>query len=169
MPQESMQNQKSPAPMQSAGKQQINAGSGVQVGNSAQAATAKPESVTYLPRDGDPAKIKWGGRMFHANAPVMIDNPILLAKARLSKWFHVGEGAPHVEVEDTPDPKNPDQYRAHVASWLKTVETLSQLDKRYADEEELRISCGVGGEDFDVLKSLIGPKRAELKRAATMA
>lgn len=130
----------------------------------------KGEKVTYLPRDGDPPKIKWGGKWFHANIAQPIDNPILLAKARANKWFHVGEGAPVVVVEETIEPRTPEQYRAHVAAWLKDMNTLDQFEQRWAAEEPLRQSCGFGGEDYDVLvRQMLSPKRAQLKQAGLAA
>lgn len=126
---------------------------------------AAAEPVTYMPRDGDPSKIKWGGKVFHANVAQQIDNPILLTKARSNKWFHVGEGAPVVAVEETIEPKTPEQYRTHVVAWLKTVETVTELEKKWADEERLRMTCGVGGEDLDLLAAAIRPRRAQLALA----
>lgn len=135
-------------------------------------AAAVGESVTYLPKDGDPAKVKWGGRMFHANVPLKISDPVLLDKARKNKWFHVGEGAPHVEVEETSEPKTPEQYVAHCVAWLKALEPEGgerALDDRWAAEESLRMSCGVGTSDLDYLATLISPKRGELRRASQAA
>lgn len=123
------------------------------------------ESVTYLPREGDPPKVTWGGKTFHANVAVPVNDRAMIAKARSNPCFHVGENAPHVKVEETGDPKTPEQYRAHVAAWLPKVSSTAQLDARWAAEEELRIACGVGGEDFDLLGALMGPRRAELKKA----
>lgn len=123
------------------------------------------EPVTYLPQDGDPAKTRWRGTMFHANIPVAISDPDMLAAARSNKFFHVGEGAPHVVVEETLEPKTPEQYRAHVVGWLKTVETMRELDDKWEAEEVLRIHVGAGTDDIEYLKTLLGPKREELRKA----
>lgn len=124
----------------------------------------KAELVTYLPKDGDPAKVRWAGKTFHANMGLMVDDPIVLAKARTSKWFHVGEGAPRVEVEETVEPKNQDQYRAHVAAWIRTVQTKSEFDARWQSEETLRINCGMGTSDLDLLNDFMRPYLAELEK-----
>lgn len=121
--------------------------------------------VTYLPKDGDPPKVRWGRVTFHANVGQMISDAKLLAKAKANKWFHVGDGAPRVEIEETAEPRNSDQYRAHVAKWLPTVQTASHLDEVWAGEEMLRRDCGVGGEDLELLDKLLLPRRAELRRA----
>ncbi len=127
--------------------------------------SAQGEFVTYLPRDGDPPKTKWAGIVFHANIGQRISDPKLIAKARLNKWFHVGEGAPKVEVEETTEPKNSDQYRAHVATWIKGVTSSAEFYTKWTAEEGLRTACGVGGIDDELLSAFLTPWLAELKKS----
>lgn len=127
------------------------------------AASPDAEDVTYVPDPGDPASVKWAGRTFHANMPLQISNEKHLAKARENKWFHVGSGAPKVRVENRPEPKNQDQYRAHVAAWLPIVKSVEELDRKWESEEGLRIACGIGTEDLELLNPLVSTRRYELR------
>lgn len=126
------------------------------------------EQITYLPAEGDPTSVKWMGLVFHANVPKTVTNAALIEKAKGNKFFKVGAFDPAsdaVKVEETPEPKTPEQYRAHAVAWLKSVKSVDALDLKWQAEETLRMACGVGSDDIEYLMSLLEPKRAELRKA----
>lgn len=126
------------------------------------------EEVTYLPGEDDPPKVAWAGHVFHANVPKIVTNATLIESARKNKFFHVGAFDPHkhaVKVaEAPPTPKTAEQYRAHAVNWLKQVDSVEELDTKWASEEKLRKDCEVGSDDLDFLETLFAPRRAELKK-----
>lgn len=144
------------------------------------------EQVTYIPGEGDPVTTRWGGFVFTANKPVTINghsgDPAkgeckpherakfdMIQAARKNKFFRVGDFDPKeaVKVEDDPvEPKTPEQYRAYAIAWGLKTDDLNIFDKRWASEEPLRMKCGVGTDDLDLLQSTIGPHRAELVKKA---
>ncbi len=129
---------------------------------------AVSEQVTYVPRhEGDPAKVTWRGLVFHGNVPKTITDASHIEAARANRFFKVGafdpatDGAP---VEATTQPKTPEQYRAHAVEWFKRATSVDELDTKWAQEETLRMACGVGADDIDYLIGLFTPKRAELRK-----
>lgn len=124
------------------------------------------EDVTYIPGPEDPSQVQWAGHHFHANIPKRVTNVDLIARARGNKFFKVGTFKPGdaVKVEETPDPKTPEQYRAHAVAWVKTMQSVDQLDRKWAAEETLRMTCGVGLDDIEYLMNLIEPIRSELRK-----
>lgn len=148
------------------------------------------EQVTYTPGKEDLPTTMWGGVKFTANVPVTIKghsgdpkkgeckpheraNYELIEKARRNKYFRVGAFDPQkdsVPVRETGKlPETPDQYRAHAIEWAKQIasttgSTIGQFNAKWEDEEGLRIKCGVGTDDLELLNSVIGPLRAELQR-----
>lgn len=127
----------------------------------------KSEQVTYVPGPEDPVSVQWAGHIFHANVPKAVENAEVIASARLNKFFKVGEFKPGdaVPTRDEPqEPKTPEQYRAHAIAWLKTMQTVNQLDEKWQGEETLRMKCGVGTDDIELLMGLFQPKRAELRK-----
>jgi len=138
-----------------------------EVGSPAADKKGESEHVTYLPSEGDPIKTTWMGITFHANVPKEVTNQALIAKAKQNRFFKVGDFNPardRVSVENTPLPKTSEQYRAHAVAWIKTVESVDDLDTRWQSEETLRMHCGVGTDDIEWLQDFLGPKRHELKR-----
>ena len=130
------------------------------------------EQITYLPAEGDPTSVKWMGHMFHANVPKTVTNAALIEKAKTNKFFKIGAFDPAtdaVKVEETTEPKTPEQYRAHAVAWLKRIKSVDALDLKWQSEETLRIACEVGSDDIEYLMSLIEPKRAELRKAEQAA
>lgn len=126
----------------------------------------QPVNVTYVPGPEDPPKVRWGGKVFHANLPLPVDSPVLLAKAKDNPWFHVGDGpVPVVRAKAMGTPRTAEQYRAHVVAWLKAMLGTQELDARWAAEETLRMSCGVTPEDLDYLATLLLSKKGELAKA----
>jgi len=130
------------------------------------------EQITYLPAEGDPNSVKWLGHTFHANVPKTVTNATLIEKAKGNKFFKVGDFDPAkdaVKVEETPEPKTPEQYRAHAVAWIKRAKSVDELDLKWQSEETLRMSSGAGSDDVEYLMSLLGPKRAELRKAEQAA
>ena len=129
---------------------------------------AVSETVTYLPGPEGPASTKWMGHVFHANAPKTVTNALLIEKARTNRHFKVGAFDPAKDtvetVEAAPGPKTSDQYRAHAVAWLKKMQSVDDLDRKWASEEVLRIKCEVGTDDIDFLRDLFEPYRAELRK-----
>lgn len=129
--------------------------------------TPAGEDITYLPGPEDPPQIKWGGHHFNANVPKRVTNQDMIKMARGNKYFKVGAFKPSDAVptrEEPEAPKTPEQYRAHAIAWLKTMQSVDQLDRKWAAEETLRMSCEVGFDDVEYLMSLMGPVRAELRK-----
>jgi hypothetical protein len=135
-----------------------------------QASSSEPsllasEQVTYLPGPGDPVQVKWGKHVFSANVPRPVTDPRLIEKAKSNKFFKVGQFDPQrdgVKTEAVVLPKTAEQYRAWCIAWAKTMERVTDFDRRWQEEEGLRIACEVGTEDLDLINSVIGPMRAEL-------
>lgn len=148
----------------------------------------KTELVTYLPGDGDPHTVKWGGHTFHANVATPVayvdfadpeaaphPNKTLVERARGNKHFKVGDEKK--PAAGPAQPTTPEQYRAHVVAWLKdigrdavnsnamTAGCTEALIRRWADDAKLREVCGVGTDDYIYLRSLIDPKLSECQRA----
>lgn len=124
------------------------------------------ESVTYLPGPEDPPQVTWMRHVFHAHIPKQVTNEALIEKARTNKFFKVGEFVAErdatTKLEPTPTPKTPEQYRAWVVGWAKTMTSTAALDARWMEEEGLRQECEVGTDDLDYLHGIVGPMRAEL-------
>lgn len=130
-------------------------------------AKSASEQVTYLPGEGDQVQTSVAGIVFHANVPREVTNPAVIAMARANRFFKVGDFDPksdRVPAEETISPKTSEQYKAHAAAWFKAATSVEQLDTKWEQEETLRMSCGVGSDDFDYLMSLFQPKRAELRK-----
>ena len=76
------------------------------------------------------------------------------------------QGAPSGDVgfEPVEGPQNSAQYRLHATQWLKSVNSVEELDSKWIGEEPLRKECEVGGDDIEYLMSLFTPKRAEMRK-----
>ncbi len=126
------------------------------------------EQVTYLPGPEDPVSTKWRGITFMANVPKTVTNQDLIEQAKRNRHFKVGPFDPNrdaVKTREVPKaPKTAEQYRAHAIAWAKTMETVHDFDARWASEEMLRIDCGMGTEDLDLLNSVIGPIKGDLQK-----
>jgi hypothetical protein len=148
---------------------------------------AKPyrETITYVPGNGDPVVTLWGGHTFRANEPKELVahaegtarerlNHEIIELARDNKHFTVGSGASTrsrrkaaVMVE------TPEQYRAHLADWMKevgadgqpVVKSASQLVERFAKERDMRTMAEVGASDYDLIGALFMPKLHDLAKA----
>lgn len=145
------------------------------------------EQVTYVPGKDDPPTTHWGGFKFIGNVPITIkghsgdpkkgeckpgerQNYELIEKARRNKFFRVGPFDPTKDAvplrEPGKLPETPEQYRAHAIAWAKTMTNIVDFDTQWQNEEALRMKCGVGSDDLDLIQSVIGPLRAELRKRA---
>lgn len=127
------------------------------------------ELVTYRPGPEDPTQVRWDGHVFHANIPKTVTKTALIEKARKNRFFHVGPFNPATDSvplseDQSATPKTAEQYRAFAVEWLKKIDSVEELDTRWAAEEPLRMSCEVGTDDIEYLMDLMLPKRAELKK-----
>lgn len=134
------------------------------------------ETLTYLPGDGDPPSVKWAGHTFQANVPKEITghaegtereklNLHLIESARGNRHFKVGNERPKRDASSMP--RNADEYRAYVVSWLKDAanDHADAMIRRFAKERELRLVCEVGSDDYAFISSLFMPKLHELAKA----
>ena len=138
------------------------------------------KTITYIPGHGDPPFVQWGGHTFHANVAKEITgnaegtkreqlNMELIERARDNKTFQVG-GAKRPRAKST-TPETADQYRAHLAEWLKTIREdqglahVSFLIERFAKERDLRILCEVGASDYELISTLFMPVLGDLAKA----
>lgn len=133
--------------------------------NQGAAPKVEPVNITYLPREGDPAKTEWNGHVFHANVPVPVRHPGMIEQAKGNPWFRV-EGEAKGSVASSGEPETAEDYRAYAVLWLKDVRSYAEMVRRWDAEQPMREACGVGTDDYDYLESVFGPKRAELKRAS---
>jgi hypothetical protein len=127
------------------------------------------EQVTYRPDEHDPVQVVLAGHTFHANLPLTLSmKASWFERLRNNRFFKVGPFDPKTDAVKVkpavPSPKTPEQYRAHAVEWFKTVPSVEALDTRWAQEEILRLACGVGADDLDYLATLFRPKRAELRK-----
>lgn len=150
-------------------------------GDDEQASEPVTESITYLPGDGDPAFVKWGGHTFKANVPKEITghldgttteklNHHIIESARANPAFSVGGKKTRKKSDDLPtDQKG---YRAYMVAWLKeekdgasVFQHAEQLIARFAQDRDLQAKCEVGFDDYQYLGSLFMPKLHELAAA----
>lgn len=133
------------------------------------------ETLTYTPGHLDPPIVQWGGHTFHANVPKEITghadgtkreqlNMELIERARDNKHFTVGntkKSRKPAAIETA------DQYRAHLAEWLKdeNIKNTSTLIAQFAKERDMRTFCEVGSSDYELIASLFMPRLAELAKA----
>ena len=122
------------------------------------------EDVTYLPGEGDPAKIKWRGMEFKANVPLRVVDEEHLEAARGNRYFRVGAGRTG-EANPNLGPLDAMDYRGHVLEWAKTVDTVESLVKHWAADRNLRVKCQVGDDDVRYLGTIIEPKLRLMRNA----
>jgi hypothetical protein len=130
------------------------------------------EQITYRPGPEGPATTKWHGVTFHANVPKTVTHAPLIEAAKLNKFFKVGEftSADAVATNDrAPLPKTAEQYRAHFVGWLTQVSSIAEFDAKWMSEESLRMACGVGSDDLEMMQGLAAPKLADLRKAGMAA
>src|ERR1043166_4740016 len=126
--------------------------------------------LTYLPDDGDPAKVTWNGHVFEANVGKEVRNAYMVDLAKGNRFFKVEDA----DKVDKPDPKTKaldrerdrvGEYKKHAVAWINAAESHLMMAKQWASEERMREEHGVGTEDIDWLMTLYTPKFEQLKRA----
>ncbi len=135
------------------------------------------EMVTYVPATiGDPVQVTWCGHVFHANTPKEIRghangsardklNAELIERARENKCFVVGNGKP--KRDPVKAPQTPEEYRVYFVEWLKDseIQHAEQLIARFAKDRELQHLCGIGTDDYDMMRDLFMSKLHQLSKA----
>lgn len=137
------------------------------------------ETITYVPGDGDPSFVKWGGHTFRANVPKEVTghpegtsteklNHQIIESARSNPSFTVGSEKKKRTKADAM-PTDAKTYRSYMVGWLKeerdgvsVFEHAEDLIARLAQDRELQAKCEVGFDDFQYLSSLFMPRLADL-------
>lgn len=139
------------------------------------------EQITYVPGEDDPPSVKWAGHVFHANVPKPVEyvehgdpdakphpNKLLIERAKGNPFFRVGSfdqtQARTVIAGFVGEPKTPEQYRAHLVTWLKKTVDIQDLVQRWVSESRLREMCEVGSDDYAWLGTMFLPKMYDLAR-----
>jgi hypothetical protein len=139
-------------------------------------AKAVTETLTYLPGEGDPVFVIWGGHKFQANLPKELTghpegtireqlNHQIIESARNNPFFMVGDQKPK---RTTPAlPKTAEEYRAYAVRWINdpNIEHADQLIGKFAKDRTLQLACEVGTDDYSYLQTLFMPR---LHKLATM-
>lgn len=147
--------------------------------------------VTYMPREGDLAHTKLkGGIVLRAGEPREIHDPELCAILPKNPWFKCeGKGVDDGEQtkklaaraetggwDKRRKPKTAEDYRAYAISWINesmpdesdddgeraAANCKAAMRKRWDDEAQMRVACGVGEDDLDQINGIYGPKLAQL-------
>lgn len=145
-------------------------------------------TLTYRPREGDPAFVKWGGKTFRAGEPTETSHPEVVKSAPNNPWFEVsGESADAkakkiAERSASPGwdkrkkPRTSDDYRAYSIAWINEAapdeedtdfersakNCIAAMRQRWADEAEMRDACGVGTDDIEYIDKIYAPKLSKL-------
>ena len=139
-------------------------------------AEAVTETITYIPGDGDPVSVLWGGHTFKANVPKEITghpdgtereklNMHMIERARDNKTFTVGNAKPKREQKRAPE--TAEQYRGYMIDWLQdpAIQHAEDLIARFAKDRTLRAACEVGSDDYSYLSTLFMPRLHKLATA----
>ena len=134
------------------------------------------ETLIYVPGEGDPPIVQWGGHKFHANVPKEITgnadgserdrlNLHIIERARDNKHFRVSGQKP--KRDPAALPKTAEEYRAYMITWLKdpAIQHADDLIARFTKDRELQSMCEVGADDYAYLGTLFMPRLHELARA----
>lgn len=133
------------------------------------------ETITYVPGQGDPAAVTWGGHVFHANVPKEITghpdgtkaeqlNHHLIERARENKTFTVGGKARRRDVRALP--QTAEEYRGYFVDWMnQEFNSANDMIARFARDRDLQATCEVGSDDYAYLGSLFMPKLSELAKS----
>lgn len=136
------------------------------------------ETITYIPGNGDPAAVKWGGHTFHANVPKEIKgnadgsereqlNAQLIESARTNPVFRLGSEKGPRKILRGGTPKTADEYKRYFVGWLADtrIESASDLIARFAKDRELQAACEVGTDDYAYIRDLFMPRLSDLAKA----
>lgn len=154
-------------------------------GDDEQVSEAVTESITYVPGEGDPSFVKWGGHTFKANVPKEITghpdgtateklNHQIIESARTNPSFNVAGEKKRRRSDQLPTDQK--SYKAYMIGWLKEekdgaplYQHAEQLIARFAQDRDLQAKCEVGYDDYQYLGSLFMPKLHELAHADELA
>lgn len=145
----------------------------------AKAADKATVEIIYMPEEGDPLRVKWGGLEFVAHKATVVSTahaiPQLLRKdilmpdgsvqsrsfesrmtlvelARKNPSFAVdGERATR-KLGTAKAPSDPDGYRGYAIYWIAASTDGKAMDARWAAEEPLREKCGCADKDIAYLR-----------------
>jgi hypothetical protein len=138
-------------------------------------APAKPvtETLTYLPGEGDPSFVVWGGHKFQANLPKELTghpegstreqlNHEIIERARGNPFFMVGDQKPRRTAPALP--KTAEEYRAYAVGWINdpSIQHADQLIGKFAKDRTLQATCEVGADDYSYLQTLFMPRLHKL-------
>ena len=140
------------------------------------------ETLTYLPGEGDPSTVKWGGHVFRANVAKEITgdasgseqekiNHSMIVSARNNHPHFSIAGERRPRKVRNPVPTNAEEYRRYFVSWLNDPGMISAeaMISRFAKDRELQAACEVGADDFAYIRDLFMPKLSDLARADEMS
>jgi len=152
------------------------------------------DDITYIPGEGDPAKVKWNGLEFKAHIPIKVSRshtvlvplPVEVTApdgSRLTR--HVEKRVPMVELAknnpsfsvngETPIarkmgtqrvPTNSDEDRGYCIAWIAASTAASAMNARWEAEAELRAKCGCDDRDIAYLMPFFHARLEETKAAA---
>lgn len=140
------------------------------------------DTLTYLPGEGDPATVKWGGHVFRANVgkeikgdpdgtpQEQVNHQIIVSARNNHPHFSVaGQKGPR--KQRNPVPTNAEEYRRYFVGWLNDPSIVSAeiMIERFAKDRELQSRCEVGTDDFAFIRDLFMPKLSDLARADEMS
>jgi hypothetical protein len=160
----------------------------------ASAPSSKKEAtaeVTYIPGDGDPHRVAWGGLEFKAYVPTMVpvthaisvplrkehvlaDGTVqsrnietkvsLVELARGNPSFSVDGVQADRKVATARVPTTNDEYRGYCIAWIAASTEAAAMDIRWDAEAKLREDCGVEGKDLSYLRPFFEARRDQSQK-----
>jgi hypothetical protein len=154
--------------------------------------------AVYVPREnGDPIKTTLHGIPCRAHVPFDITDKFGDVQEQARRTLATGQvvnetvtrripleelirGSTHFEVVGEKQegearrpgrpakPKNDEQYRAYALAWIREAEDAEVMATRWAGEEALRVKCGVGEDDIELIKPFYDAKHSALTGAASI-
>ena len=148
--------------------------------------------VTYIPGDGDPHRVTWGGLEFKAYVPtkvgvthaisvplrkehVLADGTVqsrnvetrvsLVELARGNPSFAVDGVRTERKVGTARVPSSNDEYRGYAIAWIAASTAAQPMDTRWDAEADLRGNCGVDDKDIAYLRPFFEARRDQVKAA----
>jgi len=151
----------------------------------------KPSAeITYLPGDGDPHRVTWGGLEFKAYVPTNValthaisvplrkehalaDGTVqsrnietrvsLVELARGNPSFSVDGVQAARKVATARVPTSNDEYRGYAIAWIANSTDAAVMDTRWDTEAALRGQCGVDEKDIAYLRPFFEARRDQVK------
>jgi hypothetical protein len=149
--------------------------------------------VTYIPGDGDPHRVTWGGLEFKAHIPTLV--PLTHAISVPMRKEHVlddgtvqsrnietrvslvelARGNPSFSVDGVQAerkagtarvPSSNDEYRGYAIAWIANSTGAAAMDTRWEAEAALRGQCGVDDKDIAYLRPFFEARRDQVKASS---